>query len=148
MSVCAPVESVEVVHVAAPEARVTAEHSVVAPSVNVTVPVGALPLPVTVAVIVTLWPEVDGFGVEPRLTLAAILFTVCVTVADFAPYVVLPEYAAVIVWLPAASELVVQAAVPEESATAEHSVVAPSVNVTEPVGEPLLPPTVAVNVTE
>ena len=41
----------------------TFEASVVLPSVNVTVPVGVPPLEVTVAVIVTDFPKVDGFGV-------------------------------------------------------------------------------------
>jgi hypothetical protein len=40
---------------------------VVVPSVNVTVPVGVPPVPVTVAVKVTCWPSVDGFGEEMRL---------------------------------------------------------------------------------
>jgi len=147
-SVCEPLESDDVVHDALPEARVTAEHSVVVPSRNVTVPVGVAPDPVTFAVIVTLCPGVEGFGAEPRLRPAASLFTDCVTVADFAPYVVLPEYAAVIVWLPAASELVVQVALPAARATAEQSVVAPSLKVTVPVGAPLAPLTDAANVTD
>jgi hypothetical protein len=70
-SVCAPVESDEVVHVALPEASDTAEHSVVVPSRNVTVPVGVAPAAATVAVMVTDLAGVDGFGVEPRFTLAA-----------------------------------------------------------------------------
>ena len=83
MSVCAPVESDDVVHVALPDARATAEHRVAVPSRNVTVPVGTppLPLPATLAVMVTLWPGVDGLGEEPSAKLAASLLTVCVNVA-------------------------------------------------------------------
>ena len=84
-------ESDDVVHVAAPEVSATAEQSVVVPSRNVTVPVGALPLPVMVAVIVTLWPEVEGFGVEVSVTLDESLFTVCATEPDAAPKVESPE---------------------------------------------------------
>ena len=63
---CAPAASVEVVKVAvAPESA--AVPSVVAPSKNVTVPVG-VPAPGavtdTVAVIVTDWPKTDGLTFE------------------------------------------------------------------------------------
>jgi hypothetical protein len=59
-----------------------------------------------------------------------------------------PVKAAVTVWLPAASADVLKDACPAAStATLLARVVAPSVNVTEPVGVPLAPLTVAVNVT-
>ena len=60
----------------------------------------------------------------------------------------MPEYVAVMVWLPAASELVVHAALPPATVTDGQSVVAPSLKVTVPVGVPLLPPNAAVNVTD
>ena len=59
-----------------------------------------------------------------------------------------PVKVAVIEWLPEASALVANVAVPAETATFEASVVAPSVNVTEPVGVPALLETVAVRVTD
>jgi hypothetical protein len=57
-----PTSRVEVVHCAWPEARVTAEHPPIAVpfEVKLTVPVGEEP-PLTVAVKVTAWPEVEGF---------------------------------------------------------------------------------------
>ena len=41
--------------------------NVVPPSIKVTVPVGVLPVPVTVAVNVTDWPAVEGFREEVRV---------------------------------------------------------------------------------
>ena len=67
-------------HVAAPEVTTTPEHKALAPSRNVTVPVGAAPPEVIVAVKVTFWPEVDGFGVDDNAAVAVTLLTVCVTV--------------------------------------------------------------------
>lgn len=58
-----------------------------------------------------------------------------------------PLKVAVIEWLPEASVLVAKVALPAVTATFEASVVAPSVNVTEPVGVPALLATVAVKVT-
>ena len=55
--------------------------SVVVPSLNVTVPVG-VPLPLTVAVKVTCWPNVDGFDDDVSVVVVLLLFTVCVTAAD------------------------------------------------------------------
>jgi len=62
--------------------------SEVAPSLNVTVPVGT-PLAgatgLTVALNVTACPTVEGFGVEVRLVLVLPAFTVCVTAAEVLP---------------------------------------------------------------
>jgi len=59
--------------------------SVAAPSLNVTVPVGTPAPDVTVELSVTVWPTVEGLGVEVRLVevaAAAAAFTIWVTVAE------------------------------------------------------------------
>ena len=69
--VCEPTDSDEVVSVACPDPSVVPVPNVVAPSLNVTVPVG-IPAPeVTVAVKVTLCPLVEGFGDEVSDVLVA-----------------------------------------------------------------------------
>ena len=67
---------------------------VVPPSWNVTVPVG-VPVPggttLTVAFNVTVWPEVEGFGVVVSTVVVATAFTVCVTAVELlAAKLVLP----------------------------------------------------------
>jgi hypothetical protein len=65
---------------------------------QVTVPVGAGPpieVVVTVAVSVTAFPTVTGFGEAVKLVLLVALFTVCETLADFEPYVPFPAKLAV-----------------------------------------------------
>jgi len=52
------------------------EPSVVAPSLNVTVPVGTTPAVVTVAVKVTDWLNTDGFVPELTVVVLLPLFTV------------------------------------------------------------------------
>ena len=70
--VCVPTASVEVEKEAWPApSTVTLEARTVAPSVKVTVPVGTPPVPATVAVNVTDWPDVDGFGDEVRVVVVA-----------------------------------------------------------------------------
>ena len=73
--------------------------STVAPSRNVTVPVGTPAAEVTVAVRVTACPVVEGFGVEVKVVVvaaAAGAFTTWVTTAEvLAAKVALPPYAAV-----------------------------------------------------
>ena len=64
---CDPTASAEVVNVALPEPSRVPEPSVVAPSVNTTVPVGVAPLPVTVEVSVTDWPDTAAFTDEERV---------------------------------------------------------------------------------
>src|ERR1017187_10576023 len=56
----------EVEKVATPDAFSATVMSGVPPSRNVTSPVGVGADPVTVAVSVTVWPKVDGFGAEVR----------------------------------------------------------------------------------
>jgi hypothetical protein len=60
-----PTDKVDVGHDALPLLKVTAEQIAVAPSLNVTVPVGDRP--VTVVVKVTPWPKVLGFVALLRL---------------------------------------------------------------------------------
>jgi hypothetical protein len=71
----------DVVNVACAEPfKATVAASVVAPSVNVTVPVG-VPTPgdaaATVAVNVTTWPNTEAFGEELIVVLAEALLTTC-----------------------------------------------------------------------
>ena len=70
--VCVPTVRLDVVSVAWPVGPRTTAARVVAPSVNVTVPVGATPadgpfVTVTVAVNVTACPKIDGFGDDVRV---------------------------------------------------------------------------------
>ena len=63
----------------------------VVPSRKSTVPVGAPALPPRIAVSVTVAPASTEFGEADPVIVGFTLFTVCVTVAVPAPYVVLPE---------------------------------------------------------
>ena len=150
---CVATVSADVVHAAMrllplPESARALQPLIVAPSlVKATLPVGAVPA--TVAVNVTLAPDVDGFFELATLVVVAD-FTVCDS-GEFAEVLLeaSPLYVAVMLCTPAASAAVAQGAVrvlPEPvRATALQSVVLESLNVTEPVG--LVPVTVAVNVT-
>lgn len=120
------------------------------PSLKLTVPVG--PLPVTVAVNVTLAPKTAGFTELVSAVLLAALLTVCVSaLLDDAPLLASPLYAAVMLWLPAASVEIAQDAVrifplPLSVAAEQPPMeVDPSLKLTDPVGA--LPLTVAVKVT-
>ena len=64
---CDPTPSMEVASVACPEPSSVPEPSVIAPSLNTTVPVGVAALAVTVAVSVTGWPDTAGFADEERV---------------------------------------------------------------------------------
>src|SRR5437879_12546230 len=76
--------------------------STVAPSLNVTVPVGTPAADVTVELSVTALPLVEGLGLEVRLVEVAAGFTIWVTVGDvLAANVALPLYVAASGWLPA-----------------------------------------------
>src|SRR2546428_10405577 len=79
--------------------------STVAPSLNVTVPVGTPAPEVTVELSVTVCPTVEGFGVDVRLVdvaAAAGALTTWFTVGEvLAANVALPLYAAVSGWVPA-----------------------------------------------
>src|SRR6266542_5913047 len=70
-----PPERAEVVKVAWAEVRGLVANAVV-PSLNVTVPDGVLPAPLTVAVKVTDWPKAEGLRPEISVVVLAILLTV------------------------------------------------------------------------
>lgn len=78
---CAPTVSELVVNVATPEPFNVPVPRVVAPSLNVTVPVGVPEAAATVAVNVTGEPTVDGFALEVRVVVV-LCVTVCVKTAD------------------------------------------------------------------
>jgi hypothetical protein len=80
---CDATLSVDSEQPALPLLKATAEHNVVAPSLNVTLPVGDWP--VTVAVNVTFWPKVEGFTEETKAVLLVALLTTCVTVFEVEP---------------------------------------------------------------
>jgi hypothetical protein len=131
---CDATLSVDVEHPALPLLKATAAHNVVAPSLNVTLPVGDWP--VTVAVNVTFWPNVDGFTEEPSAVLLVALLTTCVTVLDVdVALLPSPLYVAVIECDATLSADVEHPALPVLSATFEQIAVAPSLNVTVPVGD-------------
>ena len=69
---CAPAARAVVVKVAWPAARVTGAPRLVTPSLNCTVPVGVPEPEVTVAVKLTDWPTVDGFGPAERTNAVAV----------------------------------------------------------------------------
>ena len=120
----------------------------VAPSEKVTTPVG-VPVPLTVAVNVTLCPKVAGFAKETTSVLEAALPTVWVTVPLLAWKLPSPTYDAVMVWLPTDKVVVLKLAVvapPLVVRVPWPTLVAPSENVTTPVGVPV-PVTVAEKMT-
>src|SRR5439155_25291188 len=90
--------------------------SVVAPSRNVTAPVGTPAPDVTVELSVTVCPTVEGFGVDVRLVDVAATagaLTTCVTVGEvLAANAALPFYVAVSGWVPAVSVDVMSDALP------------------------------------
>jgi hypothetical protein len=143
---CVPPARVDVANVALPDETATFEASVVAPSVNVTVPVGVPPDEVIVAVKVTDAPEFDGLADEASAVEVedVATFTTCVSVAvlgvpDVGVKVVLIE------WLPTASVLDVNVAWPLTTATPLARTVLPSLNDAVPVA--VRGVTVSVNVT-
>jgi hypothetical protein len=86
---CVPTVRLDVEMVALPFASSVDEPRIVAPSENVTLPVG-VPVPLdglTVAKRTTDWPNVDGFGDETSDVAVAITmpFTVCVRTDDALP---------------------------------------------------------------
>jgi hypothetical protein len=115
--------------------------NVVAPLVNVTVPVTPVG---SVAVKVTDWPGVEGFTEETRDTTGVVLATTWVSVAAAELLLASPLYLAVTGSLPPGSEDVVAVATPPVSVDVPN-VIAPLVNVTVPV---TLLGSVAVNVTD
>lgn len=74
--------------------RATALQSTVAPTLNVTVPVGWPPL--TVAMKVAFWPTIDGLSKDTNATLLVVIFTTCDSGGDVeGAFPTLPEYTAV-----------------------------------------------------
>src|SRR5207247_1607960 len=124
--------------------------SVVAPSLNVTVPVGTAAPDVTEELSVPARPSADLFGVDVRLVdvaAAAGALTTWFTVAEvLTANVALPLYVAVSGWVPTVSVDVTSEALPLTSVTVP-STVAPSLNVTVPVGTPAADVTVELSVT-
>jgi hypothetical protein len=118
------------------------------PSLKVTVPVAMPPLaPVTVAVRVTACPVYAGFADELSAVELPAMPTVSVTAAEELVLKVLsPLYTAVSEWLPTARAEVVNVAVPPVR-SADPTTAEPSLNVTDPLGVPLEPVTLAVRVT-
>jgi hypothetical protein len=135
---CAPAGKDDVVKVACPLPLSAPVPSAVAPFRNVTVPVGVPDAAVvTVAVKVAAWPTFVGFGEDVSVVLVAALTTVCDNGADVEPLnVASPPYSAVIECAPAGSDDVVSVACPAPFSAPVPSVVAPSRNVTVPVGVP------------
>jgi hypothetical protein len=126
---------------------------VLAPSLNVTVPVG-VPEPgaaaLTVAVNVTVCPKTDGLAEETTVVLLPSLLTVWKRVADVLPAkFVSPLYTAVITCVVTLKPLVDRLALPPLRVDVPITV-EPSLKLTVPVGVPapgLVTLTVAVNVT-
>src|SRR5216683_2348335 len=82
---CAPTAREAVVSVAMPEESSTPVPRLVAPSRNVTVPVGVPAGELTVAVKVTGWPNADGFAEDTRAVVVTGLITVNLAPLEVAP---------------------------------------------------------------
>ena len=141
---CDPAVRLEIGQIAVAVVKATFVQIALAPFLNVTFPVGDRPL--TVAVNVTLWPNVLGLVALTSVVEVAALLTCCATVfeVDVALFAS-PLYATLIECEPPVSVVVVQPALPLLKVTAEQMTVTPSLNVAVPVGD--WPVTVAVNVT-
>jgi hypothetical protein len=100
----------------------------------------------TVAVNVTDWPNVEGFGDEESVVVVDIWLTVCVNGAEVLPALfVSPEYVAMMLCVPAVKEDIVKVATPPDSVTGGWGT--PSIlNVTVPVADD--GDTVALNITD
>ena len=120
--------------------------SVVTPSLNVTVPVG--PAPVIVAVIVTGLPEIPGLAEDDKAVVDAFGLTTWVNTEDvLAALFASPAYTTVILWLDTLNTELENVAIrvfPAPDRVPVPSVLAPSLNVTAPVGA--APVTLAVRV--
>ena len=143
---CVPLLSVEVVNDALPPDRGTVT-MVAAPSLKVTCPVGTPAVrDFTVAVMVTVCPNSDGFLDDVRVEDVGANLTVCFSTAEVLPnWSVLPLKTAVIEWLPTARVETASVAVPPARGLTP-SVVAPFLKVTVPLGV-TVDVTLAVNVT-
>jgi hypothetical protein len=150
---CVPAASVEVANVAEPEPFSVPDPRLVAPSRNITVPVGTfVPLAgVTLAINETLAPVVPVAGPVSIVVveMSAAAFTVCVSAGEVsAAKFVSPLYCAVIECDPGVSAVVDNVAFPPAPTVPIPREVAPSKNVTVPVIVPAVAEeTVAVNVT-
>ena len=148
-----PMPSAEVAKVATPAPFKAPVPIEAPPSRNVTVPV-VVPAPgaaaETVAVNVTDCPNTMGFADEVTAVVVLSLLTVCVRGADVLPAkLASPPYTAVIEWVPTVSAVVANVAIAEPFSVPVPSVLAPSLNVTVPVGVPAeVDVTVAVNITD
>ena len=99
---------------------------------------------------VTVWPGVEGFGLEFSVVAVPALPTDCNTGEEtLAAKIPVPAYCAVMLWPPADNAVVAKVACPEPFNIPDPKVIAPSLNVTVPVGmpDPADGVTVAVNVT-
>jgi hypothetical protein len=146
---CVPCVSVAIVSVALPAASEMGLLIPFAPSKNATLPVTGPAVEVTVAVNVTPAPTVDGFNDEVT-TVEVAVATICTIPDDVAgANVASPLYMQKIEWLPAASDEVVNVALPEAGSVTGAPIVFPlSRKVTVPVGVPgVVEVTVAVKVT-
>lgn len=147
---CFPTANPVVANVALPPDSVTVD-SVVVPFLKTTEPVGVPPpgaTAATVAVNFTNCPNTDGFSDDVRLVVLAALLTVCASAAEvLGPYVVLPEYTAVMEWPPTTSAEVASVALPPLTVR-EPSTAVPSLKDTVPVIVPaVVELTVAVKIT-
>jgi hypothetical protein len=147
---CDPRASVAVLNTAVP-ALTAAVPSTEAPSEKVTVPVAAPPLVETLAVNITLAPNVLGFKLDASVVVLVAICTSWLSPAEVLPTsFASPPYAANSVCCPTASVEVVKVATPLAFSTPLPSVTAPapkpSVNVIVPVAIPPFPTTFAVNV--
>jgi len=125
--------------------------SVVDPSLNVTVPLDDPPKAgVMAAVKVTACPCVEGFSEEASFVVVLAFLTVSVSAGEvLVRRLVLPEYTAVMEWLPTVNVLTLRVATPLLFNVADPNPVVPFLKVTLPVGTPVvLHFTVAVSVTD
>jgi len=83
--VCVPTDRLDTESVALPPALSADDPSVVAPSRNVTVPVGVPDELETRAVNVRLCPNTDGLSDDVSAVVVLIAFTVCVRTEDVLP---------------------------------------------------------------
>jgi len=122
---CAPTAREAVVSVAMPEESSVPVPRLVAPSRNVTVPVGMPTGELTVAVKVTDWPKVDGFAEDTRTVVVAGLSTVNVAALEVA----LPAELLNTAWyrLPFSDKLAVNVSVVEVAPAISLKLTPPSV---------------------
>jgi hypothetical protein len=148
-----PIGTADVVQLAAPVVRATFAHNVVPPALNVTVPVGVATLGAAevVALNVMLCPLTAGFNEEVSAVVVGALEIVTATADEVAGlYPPAPEYVAVMVRFPRASDVDVHVACPATNGTVAQRVAVPFRNVTVPVGTAVLggnPLTTAVKTT-